>query len=126
MLKIGLSASSFATADNTNSAIALGSGDMEVFATPAMVALMENAAAKCVADHLEEGATTVGTAISTSHIKASALGAQIEAVATLTEIDARALTFKIEARENGTLIGEGSHTRFIVYREKFMQKVKGL
>ncbi len=126
MLKIGLSASSFATADNTNSAIALGSGDMEVFATPAMVALMENAAAKCVADHLEEGATTVGTAICTSHIKASALGAQIEAVATLTEIDARALTFKIEARENGTLIGEGSHTRFIVYREKFMQKVKGL
>lgn len=126
MLEIGLSAQSLTKVDNTNSAIALGSGDMEVFATPAMVALMENAAAKCAAPHLEEGATTVGTFISTSHIKASAFGTEVTASATLTSIDGRLLTFSIEAREGDVLIGQGTHTRFIVYREKFMQKVAKL
>ncbi|MEE0914962.1 MAG: dihydrolipoamide acyltransferase, partial [Alistipes sp.] len=71
-MEIGLTFTSTTVVDNTNTAVALGSGNMEVFATPAMVALMENAAMNAVAPHLEAGQTTVGTEISTTHIKASA------------------------------------------------------
>lgn len=123
-MNIGLSYTATTTVNQNNTALALGSGDMEVFATPAMVALMENAAMNAVAPHLEAGQTTVGTQITTSHIKASALGATISATATLTAIDGRSLTFAITAREGDKVIGEGSHTRFIVDRERFLAKLK--
>ena len=73
--------------------------------------------------HLGEGETTVGTMVSTSHLKASKVGNIIEARAELVEIDGRKLEFKIEAYDGETLIGEGSHTRFIVNREKFLSKL---
>ena len=123
-MNIGLSYTATTTVNPNNTALALGSGDMEVFATPAMVALMENAAMNAVAPHLEAGQTTVGTQITTSHIKASALGATISATATLTAVDGRSLTFAITAREGDKIIGEGSHTRFIVDRERFLAKLK--
>lgn len=123
-MNIGLSYTATTTVNQNNTALALGSGDMEVFATPAMVALMENAAMNAVAPHLEAGQTTVGTQITTSHIKASALGATISATATLTAVDGRSLTFAITAREGDKIIGEGSHTRFIVDRERFLTKLK--
>jgi predicted thioesterase len=123
-MEIGLSYTSTATVDNTNTAAALGSGDMDVFATPAMVALMENAAMNAVAPHLEQGQTTVGTQISTNHIKASAFGTTITASAVLTAVDGRSLTFAITAREGDKTIGEGTHTRFIVDRERFLAKLR--
>ena len=123
-MNIGLSYTATTTVNQNNTALALGSGDMEVFATPAMVALMENAAMNAVAPHLEAGQTTVGTQITTSHIKASALGATISATATLTAVDGRSLTFAITAREGDKIIGEGVHTRFIVDRERFLAKLK--
>ena len=123
-MNIGLSYTATTTVNQNNTALALGSGDMEVFATPAMVALMENAAMNAVAPHLEAGQTTVGTQITTSHIKASALGATISATATLTAVDGRSLTFAITAREGDKVIGEGVHTRFIVDRERFLSKLK--
>lgn len=123
-MEIGLTFTSTTVVDNTNTAVALGSGDMEVFATPAMVALMENAAMNAAAPHLEAGQTTVGTEISTTHIKASALGATITATATLTAIEGRKLTFAVTARDGDNIIGEGTHTRFIVDRERFLAKVK--
>ena len=123
-MNIGLSYTATTTVNQNNTALPLGSGDMEVFATPAMVALMENAAMNAVAPHLEAGQTTVGTQITTSHIKASALGATISATATLTAVDGRSLTFAITAREGDKIIGEGSHTRFIVDRERFLAKLK--
>lgn len=123
-MNIGLSYTATTTVNQNNTALALGSGDMEVFATPAMVALMENAAMNAVAPYLEAGQTTVGTQITTSHIKASALGATISATATLTAVDGRSLTFEITAREGDKVIGEGSHTRFIVDRERFLAKLK--
>ena len=106
-----------------NTAEFIGSGDMAVLATPAMVALMENAAMLAVALHLGEGETTVGSMISTSHLKPSKVGNAISAVAELTEIDGRKLTFKIQAYDGDTLIGEGNHIRFIVNREKFLSKL---
>jgi predicted thioesterase len=124
IMEIGLTFTSTTVVDNTNTAVALGSGDMEVFATPAMVALMENAAMNAVAPHLEAGQTTVGTEISTTHIKASALGATITATATLTAIEGRKLTFAVTAHDGDNIIGEGTHTRFIVDRERFLAKVK--
>ena len=125
MLKEGLSHVSETTVNETNTALAMGSGDMEVFATPAMVALMENAAMESVADFLPEGSSSVGTEMSTTHVKASAMGKTIQATATLMEIDPRKLTFKVVAKEGDTLIGEGTHIRFIVEREKFLSKVNG-
>ena len=123
-MEIGLSYTSTVVVDNSNTAVALGSGDMDVFATPAMVTLMENAAMNAVAPHLEQGQTTVGTQITTSHIKASALGATISATATLTAVDGRSLIFTIVASEGDKTIGEGTHTRFIVDRERFLSKLK--
>ena len=123
-MNIGTSYTATTTVNSTNTAAALGSGDMDVFATPAMVALMENAAMNAVAPLLSEGQTTVGTQITTSHIKASALGATITATAVLTAVEGRSLTFEIIARDGENIIGEGSHTRFIVDRERFLSKLK--
>ena len=122
-MEIGLSYTSTTVVDNTNTAAHLGSGDMDVFATPAMVALMENAAMLAVALHLGEGETTVGSMISTSHLKPSKVGNIVEARAELVEVDGRKLTFKISAYDGETLIGEGDHVRFVVNREKFLSKL---
>ncbi len=105
-------------------ASALGSGDLEVLATPAMVALMENAAMLCVASDLEEGSTTVGSAITTTHLRPSPIGATVEATATLTAVEGRKLSFRIVATDEKGVIGEGEHTRFVVDRVKFMAKLQ--
>lgn len=123
MLEKGLKHNSVMRVDEGNTAEFIGSGDMAVLATPAMVALMENAAMLAVALHLGEGETTVGTMVSTSHLKASKVGNIIEARAELVEVDGRKLEFKIEAYDGETLIGEGTHTRFVVNREKFLSKL---
>lgn len=124
MLEKGLSAQSKTTVDRGNVAATMGSGDLQVFATPAMVALMENAAMTAVAGHLPEGSTTVGAEMNVTHIKPSGIGAEIVASAVLTEVDGRKLTFNVGARDGESVIGEGIHVRFIVDREKFMSKVK--
>ena len=124
MIEIGLKHESQVVVSQSNTAKALGSGDMEVFATPAMVALMENAAMMAVAKNLDEGASSVGVEISTSHIKASALGATITASAELVAIDGRKLSFKVRAWDEAGTIGEGNHTRFVVDRERFLSKIK--
>lgn len=123
MIEVGLQYESHIMVAENNTAVALGSGDMEVFATPAMVALMENAAMMAVAEYLPEGSTTVGVEISTTHIKASAIGAEVTAVARLEQVDGRRLKFSLKAWDEGGVIGEGSHTRVIVDRERFLSKL---
>lgn len=123
MIEVGLQYESHVTVADNNTALALGSGDMAVFATPAMVALMENAAMMAVAEYLPEGSTTVGVEISTTHIKASAIGAEVTAVARLEQVDGRRLKFSLKAWDKGGVIGEGSHTRVIVDRERFLSKL---
>ena len=123
-LKKGLSSQSSVTVSAGNTAAVMGSGDLDVFATPAMVALMENAAMKAVADALPEGSTTVGAEMNVTHIKPSGLGAEIVATAVLTGVEGRKLTFNVGARDAEGMIGEGIHIRYIVDREKFMAKVK--
>ena len=123
MLKKGLTATARTVVSQENTALKMGSGDLEVFATPAMVALMEQAAMMAVAEVLDEGATTVGTEMNCSHIKASKLGAQITATAVLTEVEGRKLTFAVKAWDEKGVIGEGVHTRFVVDRERFLSKL---
>lgn len=122
-LKKGLSSQSSVTVSAGNTAAVMGSGDLDVFATPAMVALMENAAMKAVADALTEGSTTVGAEMNVTHIKPSGLGAEIVATAVLTGVEGRKLTFNVGARDAEGMIGEGIHIRYAVDRRRFMEKV---
>ena len=123
MLKEGLEYTSEVVVTPTNCASAVGSGGLNVFATPSMVALMENAAMNCVAPYLPEGSTTVGAEINTTHVKPSALGATIKAVAHLTAVECRKLLFNVEAYDGDNCIGKGTHVRFIVDIERFMSKL---
>lgn len=123
MLEIGLTHTSNLVVADGNTAIALGSGDMPVLATPAMMSLMENAAMLAVASELEDGETTVGGHIESSHLRPTPVGVEVAATATLEKIDGRKLYFKIVVRQGETIIGEGTHLRFIVNREKFLSKL---
>ncbi len=119
----GLTYTSTTVVGQACTALAMGSGDMEVFATPALVALMENAAMNAVKDCLPDGATTVGAMIHTSHIKPSGIGEEVKATATLEEADGRKLTFRIIAEDSKGTVGEAIHVRYIVDRERFLRKL---
>lgn len=108
-----------------DSAVALGSGGLMVFGTPAMIAYMEGTALAMVKNELPEGSDTVGIEINVKHSKASAIGAKITFTATITEIDGRRIAYAIEAKdESGDIIGSASHQRFVVDKERFMNKLK--
>lgn len=123
MIKIGTRHISTTVVDGSKTASAVGSGGLDVFATPSMVALMEHAAMTAVAPFLEEGDTTVGGYIATSHIAPSPVGATIEAEAVVTAVEGRKIEFDVEARCGGKVIGSGTHTRFVVGAAKFMAKL---
>ena len=123
MIEIGLKHTSELVVTDAVTAIAAGSGDMPVLATPMMMALMENAAMLAVKDYLPEGSTTVGGHIESSHLKPSKLGDRISATAEVTKVDGRKIEFKVSAYSGDTLLGEGTHLRFIVDREKFLSKL---
>jgi predicted thioesterase len=95
---------------------------LEVFATPAMIALMEKTCLLAVCDIIGEGNTTVGIAVNIKHLKASPVGATIRCEAELTEVDRRRLVFSVKCFEGETLVGEGIHERFVVESAKFMAK----
>ena len=101
----------------------LGSGRAPVFASPAMVALIEAAAVACVEDQLAAGQETLGTHIDIEHIAATPAGLEVTATAELIEVVGRKLVFKVEARDARELIGRGRHTRIIVDSARFRAKV---
>lgn len=102
---------------------ALGSGSLSVYGTPAMIALMEQAAVDCVDPHLPGGQATVGIHLDATHKSATPLGMSVSATATLTAVDGRKLTFSIEARDEAGVIGEATHVRMIVDAARFMQRL---
>ena len=122
-MQIGKKYTSTMIVEEKHLAYNVGSGDIPVFATPMMMALMENAAMLCVADELENGSSTVGGQISSSHLKPTGLGKTVTATAELISAEGRKLKFKVSASDEGGLIGEGEHLRFIIDKEKFMSKV---
>ena len=124
MIEIGLKHTSELTVTDAVTAIAIGSGDMRVLATPMMMALMENAAMLAVKDKLPEGCTTVGGHIESSHLKPSKVGDKVSATAEVTKVDGKKIEFKVAAYSGDTLLGEGTHLRFIVDRERFLSKLK--
>lgn len=121
-LRTGITGEATALVVHENTAAAVGAGGVEVFGTPMMIALMENAAWRAVADQLEEGYVTVGTLVNVKHLAATPLGQQVRATAELVEIDRRRLVFKVEAYDERQKIGEGLHERFMVHLERFLQK----
>lgn len=123
MIQEGLTHTSQLTVTEAVTATTMGSGDLPVLATPAMMALMENAAMLAVAPHLPEGSTTVGGHISASHIKPTPVGETVTATATVTKVDGKKIEFEVKAHWGDILLGEGTHLRFIVDREKFMSRL---
>lgn len=123
MLQVGLKHTSTLVVTDDVTAVKIGSGDMAVLATPAMMALMENAAMLAVADALPEGSTTVGGHIASSHLKPSKVGDTVTATAEVVKVDGKKIEFKVSAYSGDVLIGEGSHLRFVVDRERFLSKL---
>ena len=108
--------------DETNIASRLGSGVVDVFATPCLIGLMEEASQTSVAPYLDAGMTTVGTKLSVSHDAATPVGMKVWADSELVEIDGRRLVFDVKAYDECGLVGQGTHERFIVRLERFMEK----
>ena len=123
-LTVGLKGETTITVTDSNTAAAHGSGNIPVFATPAMVALMENAAMNSVETELAPARTTVGTRLETTHVAATPVGMKVTAKAELTGVEGKKLLFKVEAFDEKELIGSGSHERFIIDKEKFLQRVE--
>lgn len=122
MLQEGLTLTLSLTVTEDKTAKAMGSGTLDVFATPAMIALMEETAYKAVQGSLDEGFGTVGTYLDVKHLAATPLGMTVRCEAELIEIDRRRLVFTVKAYDDKGLIGEGKHERFIVNNESFMAK----
>lgn len=122
-LKPGLTGTAETVVRETNTALAMGSGSLHVFATPCMIALMEQAACNAVASCLDEESTSVGTLVNITHDAATAPGKKVTATATLVEVEGRKLVFEVTAADEDKQIGKGTHERFIVNKEKFMAKL---
>lgn len=121
-LEKGIKGTGECVVTNEVTAKVMGSGELDVYATPAMIALMEQTAYQSVSEALEEGAGTVGTLMNVKHVAASPVGMKITCQTELVEVDGRKLTFHVEAYDEKGLIGEGTHERFIIMNEKFQQK----
>ena len=111
--------------NDQNTAAAVGSGLLPVFATPQMIALMENAAVNAVQGALEQGQGTVGTRLDVTHDAATPIGMKVWAEAELTEINGKKLTFAVTAYDETGPIGKGTHERFIIQNDKFLAKAQG-
>lgn len=122
-LKPGLTGTAETVVRETNTALAMGSGSLHIFATPSMIALMEQAACNAVAACLDEESTSVGTLVNITHDAATGMGKAVTATATLVEVQGRKLIFEITAADEDKQIGKGTHERFIVNKEKFMTKL---
>lgn len=120
----GLTGSAATAVIQENTAAAMKSGSLKVFATPAMCALMEEAACAAVNEHLESGSGTVGVSLNITHDRATGMGDTVTATAVLTAIAGRKLTFSVEARDSKGVIGKGTHERFVINNAKFMAKLE--
>ena len=124
MLETGIQGRAETLVSKENTAASMGSGNLEVFATPCMVALMEEASQRSVAPFLGEGESTVGTKLCVSHDAATPVGMKVWAESTLTEIDGRRLVFEVRAFDACGPIGQGTDERFIILRQRFLEKVE--
>lgn len=122
MLESGLKNTLKINVTTDKTAKVMGSGTLDVFATPAMVALMEQTAAESVLEHLDEGVTSVGTKINVEHLSADPIGIEVVCESTLLEVDGRKLCFEIVVSDKHGVVGKAYHERFLIKSESFMQK----
>lgn len=122
-LKKGMTNVEKITVKKNQTASFYGSGSLDVFATPAMIALIENCALNCVEKSLEKGYSTVGTKVDVRHLKATKLGENVEARVELIVIDDKKLTFKVKAYDEERMIGEGIHKRYIINEKDFLNNL---
>ena len=123
-IAIGTKHEAVATVTKELTAACAKSGSLDVYATPFMIALMEQAASELCDKFVPEGISTVGTQISVSHLAATGIGAEVKAVATVTAFDGRKISFDVEAYDNAGLIGKGTHERFTIKVESFLKKAE--
>jgi predicted thioesterase len=121
MIDVGATADIRFVVDHSATAVALGSGDVLVLGTPKVVALCEEAAVAAIADSLDEGTTTVGTNIALDHLAATAVGGSVDASAVVVAVDRRRLEFEVSVSEGDRTVARGTHTRFIVDRDRFLK-----
>jgi predicted thioesterase len=114
------------TVGDSDTAAVYGSGLLDVFSTPAMIAFMEQTAMKAVETCLNPGEGTVGTEVNVRHLRATPVGMTITCTATLMEVNDKRLLFHVEASDETGKIGEGHHERFIIDNKKFMEKLRGV
>ncbi len=122
MLNIGIKNTITIKVTNDKTAKVMGSGTLDVFATPAMVALMEQTAAESVQPYLDEGVTSVGTKISVEHLAADPIGIEVTCESTLTQVNNRQLVFDIVVSDKHGIVGKASHERFLIKSDSFMSK----
>ena len=122
-IKVGMRGTAETTVERPDTAYEVGSGDLLVYATPCMVALMEGAACAAIADEIPEDKTSVGVMLNITHIAATPVGMDVRAEAVVTEVDGNTLTFQVTAFDEAGKIGEGIHKRAIVTTQKFLDKV---
>ncbi|MBO5373164.1 MAG: thioesterase family protein [Lachnospiraceae bacterium] len=122
MLAAGIKGRKEMTVTSADTAEVLKSGTLQVFATPAMIALIEETAWKSVADELESGCVTVGTSLNVKHLAATPVGMKVTCETKLVEVDGRRLVFDVAVYDEAGKVGEGTHERFVVLAEKFQQK----
>ncbi len=122
MIKIGIKNRRETVSTQENSAERLGSGNVPVFATISMIGLMEKTCLESVLPFLEPAQDTVGVHVNVSHCKATPAGMKVWCESELVEIDRRRLIFRVAAYDEVGLIGEGTHERFIIDKERFISK----
>lgn len=123
-IKEGMEKAALSEVTQENTARSMGSGSLDVYATPAMTALMEQAAAELAQEKLPEGWTSVGIALSIEHTSATPIGVLTRAVAKVTAVDGRKIAYEVKAFDETGEIGHGTHERFAVEAEKFMAKAQ--
>lgn len=123
-IKVGLSFETEKPVGQQDSATYYGSGMVDVFATPAMIALMEKTALECINHLLPEGFTTVGIEIHVQHMKATPIGKKVNCKAIVTDVDRKKIVFEVIAEDESGKIGFGTHTRFIIDEAEFMAKLQ--
>ena len=121
-ITIGMKGSVSTTVEREDTAYEVGSGSLLVYATPCMVALMEGAACEAIAPAMSDEKTSVGTQLSISHLSATPVGLDVWAEAEVTEVEGNAITFHITAYDEKGIIGEGTHKRFVVTTQRFLDK----
>ena len=124
-LTIGTKAAVSMPVTENKTALHVGSGDLLVFATPMMAALMEKAACEALVPFLDDGETTVGTELNIQHTAATPVGLTVTAEAEVTAVNGREIAFQVTARDDAGEIGYGTHKRFLVFAEKFQSKANG-